>query len=166
MTTIRVTRVDHARPPGERPDSGPAEPGWPLRLALLDGPGDHTTLDGGWWPRSRSLPDELPGLISDLQRRGVRVSRVTFNPQSWDDAPRRLRVDGRTIRLGWFRGLDPHLVNLSGGDDGRDRLDLLVVPPDTADGVAEQAMSAASAPGNHGDPTAVLDGLADRPPPR
>ncbi|MBB3083906.1 DUF5994 family protein [Geodermatophilus sabuli] len=158
MTTIRVTRVDRTAPAAPAP---PVTAGAPLRLALLDGPGDHTTLDGGWWPRSRSLADELPGLLTDLQRRGIRVSRVTFNPQSWDAAPRRLTVGGRTVRLGWFRGLDPHLVNLSGGDDGRDRLDLLVVPPDTADAVAARALSAASAPGNHGGPTAVLDGVEE-----
>jgi Family of unknown function (DUF5994) len=158
MTTIRRTRTG---PSGSAAGNGGPAP----RIALLDPvPGEHTTLEGAWWPRSRDLARELPALITALHRRGVRYSRVTYNQQSWDAAPRRLDADGRVIRLGWFQHLDPHLLNLSGGDDGRSRLDLLVVPPDAEGGTAARAMSAASARENHENPTALLDGLGERHP--
>ena len=107
--------------------------------------------------------NELPALIADLHQRGVRVSRVTYHPQSWDTAPRRLDADDRVIRLGWFRSLDPHLLNLTSGEGGRSRLDLLVVPPDATDAVAARAMAAATARENNGTPTAVLAALGAVP---
>src|SRR4051794_22868214 len=84
MTTIRRTRVPEppavdtesraprtARTPGRR--AGDADP---VRLALIDPPAERTTLDGAWWPRTRSLSDDLPGLVQELHRRGIRVTRV------------------------------------------------------------------------------------------
>ncbi len=158
-----ATAAEHGRPAGE-PLSAHDEPGPPLRLALLDAVrGGSATLDGAWWPRSRSLTDELPALIVDLHRRGVRISRVAFRMENWDAAPRRLSADARAIRLGWFQGLDPHLVRLTGGEGGQARLDLLVVPPDTREPVATGAMAAASAPENHGSATAVLIAIGALP---
>ena len=102
-----------------------------VRLTLLHPePAQPPMLDGAWWPRSSSLSDELPGLITELRHRDLPITRVTYNPELWDPAPRRLRVDGRVIRLGWFRSIDRHLLCLTGGY-GDDRLELLVVPPDT-----------------------------------
>ena len=176
MTTIRVTR----RPPTSRagvrgtatqssaapPDGGHASA---VRLALLDPPAPRTTLDGAWWPRTRSLSDELPGLVHELHRRGIRVTRAAYNPDAWETAPRRLAADGRTIRLGWFRGLDPQLLGLT-GDTTRGRVDLLVVPPDTPAAAARQAFAAASDRANTRTPTAVLAALQPTggpvPPPR
>jgi hypothetical protein len=129
-------------------------------MALLEPvQGERTRLDGAWWPRSRSLRTELPALIAALSQRGVRVSRVTYHPDSWETASRRLAAEGRVIRLGWFRSLDTHLHNLTAGEGGRSRLDLLVVPPEATEAVAAGAMSAATARENHGTPTAVLDAL-------
>jgi hypothetical protein len=52
-----------------------------VRLTLLDAdPAWVRTLDGAAWPRSRSLTDELPSLITELHRRGLRIARVTYNP--------------------------------------------------------------------------------------
>lgn len=169
MTTIRQTRLPSREPStgttlnnrgpfGQRPGAG--ADGAPVRMALLEPvPGEQTTLDGAWWPRSRSLGTELPALITELRQRGVRVSRVTYHPDSWDTASRRLDADGRVIRLGWFRSLDPHLLNLTTGEGGRSRLDLLVVPPGATQTVAAEAMSAATTRGNDGTATAVLDAL-------
>ena len=99
-----------------------------------------------------------PSLVQELHRRGVRVTRVTYNPDAWETAPRRLAADGRTIRLGWFRSIDPQLLDLT-GDTTRGRLDLLVVPPDTAAAAARQAFTAASDRANRRTPTAVLVAL-------
>ena len=166
MTTIRRTRLPaHAvgdddsttpRAAGTpHPRTGDADP---VRLALIDPPGKRTTLDGAWWPRTRSLSDELPGLVQELHRRGVRVTRVAYNPDAWDTAPRRLAADGRTIRLGWFRSIDPQLLNLT-GDQTRGRLDLLIVPPRSTATDAQRAFSAATDRANRAEPTALLDRL-------
>jgi hypothetical protein len=173
MTTIRQRRLPsrgtstgmtpaNREAVARRPGAGAG--GGPIRMALLEPvPGERTRLDGAWWPRSRSLGTELPALIAALHLRGVRVSRVTYHPDSWDTASRRLAADGRVIRLGWFRSLDPHLLNLTAGEGGRSRLDLLVVPPEATEAVAAGAMSAATARENHGTPTAVLDALRTVP---
>jgi hypothetical protein len=170
MTTIRRTRL-----PGRRAadaDSGPPK-GTPrrragdadrVRLALIDPPAERTTLDGAWWPRTVSLGDELPGLVEELQRRGIRVTRVAYNPNSWELAPRRLAADGRTIRLGWFRSIDPQLLDLT-GDSRRGRLDLLVVPPATTAAVARQAFTAATDRSNRETPTALLAAVHRAGPP-
>jgi hypothetical protein len=83
---------------------------------------------------------------------------VAYNPDTWETAPRRLEADGRTIRLGSFRSIDPQLLDLTGNTD-RGRLDLLVVPPDMAAATARQAFTAASDRANRRTSTAVLTAL-------
>ena len=165
MTTIRRSRVpEHLTLTAESRGTGTAgtsrQPGRgdPIRLALIDLPAERTALDGAWWPRTCSLSGELPGLIEELHHRGIRVTRVAYNPDAWEAAPRRMAADGRTIRLGWFRSIDAHLLDLT-GDPQRGRLDLLVVPPDTTSAVAGQAFEAASDRANRRTPTAVLAAL-------
>jgi Family of unknown function (DUF5994) len=127
-----------------------------VRLALLDAvQGERTMLDGAWWPHSDNLVDELPALIVELRHRGARIARVSYHPELWDPAPRRLDADGRIIHLGWFRGIDQHLLGLTEAN-GRHRLDLLVVPPDMTHADAARAMTEATARKNGRTPTAVL----------
>jgi hypothetical protein len=165
VTTIRVTR--RPRTPSVRVDDtatrsalAPADGAGvaSIRLALIDPPAARTTLDGAWWPRTRDLAQELPALVEELHRRGIRITRVAYNPDLWEPAPRRLDADGRTIRLGWFRNLDRQLLNMT-GDLSRDRLDVLVVPPDTTAADAEHAFSAATDRANRQAPTELLDTL-------
>jgi Family of unknown function (DUF5994) len=177
MTIIRRNRVPE-HPAGDTGSTTPMTPGTshrraaaadPVRLALISPPAERTKLDGAWWPRTRSLSDELPGLVQELRGRGIRVRRVAYNPDAWDPAPRRLAADGRTIRLGWFRSIDPQLLDLT-ADAKPSRLDLLVIPPDTSAAVARQAFAATTDRGNRRTPTAVLAALqpagASVPPPR
>ena len=79
---------------------------------------------GDWRPGSSDLEVELPGLIEELARQGMSVSRVAYHRDRWHPAPRRISVDGRWVRLAWFRGLDRNALSLALG--GRDRLDLTV----------------------------------------
>jgi hypothetical protein len=125
------------------PEPASGAEGASSRLALIDPPSARTTLDGAWWPRTRDLAQELPALVEELHRRGIRVTRVAYNPDLWGPAPRRLDADGRTVRLGWFRNLDRQLLNVT-GDVTRGRLDFLVIPPDTTAAAAEHAFSAAT----------------------
>jgi Family of unknown function (DUF5994) len=138
------------------PPSRSASEADPVRLAIIDPPAERTTLDGAWWPRPRSLSDDLPGMGAASPRDPV--TRVAYNPDGWEPAPRRLSADGRTIRLGWFRSVDPQLLDLT-GDTRRGRLDLLVIPPDTTAAVAGQAFTAAVDRANRRTPTALLAAL-------
>jgi Family of unknown function (DUF5994) len=112
-------------------------------------------LDGAWWPRSRDLLEQLPSLIAELRRQGGPVSRVSYHPDTWEPAPRTVTVDGGTVKLGWFRSMDPHLLTLTGVYGAR-RLDLLVVPPDSLGVPADSLMAVASGPDNRKTASAVL----------
>jgi uncharacterized protein DUF5994 len=102
-----------------------------VRVSLRDDAGEGTSsFDGAWWPRTRDLAAEVPELIAELERRGVKVERFTYALDSWSPAPRKLVVLGRVVRTGGFRSMDPQVVNLSWAGGNR-RADLLVVPPET-----------------------------------
>ena len=158
LTTAAPQRPE-AGPAGGRPERG-VEPvaDQLMRLEILQrDPRSHQpTLDGAWWPRSRSLADELPALVVELHKRGSRVRRVLFNPGTWDSFDqRKLAADGRVIRVGWFRTMDPHVLTLTSAA-GADRLDLLIVPPTSAPDVAERAIAKALVASNDQSASAVL----------
>ncbi len=127
-----------------------------VRLSLLSAEAGHRSmLDGAWWPRSHSLAGELPPLIRELHRRGARMTRASYSLLAFEPAARKLEADGRTIRLGWFNTIDPHLLSLT-AVDGTGRLDLLVIPPETLGPAACHASAAASSPDNRVSASAVL----------
>jgi hypothetical protein len=95
-----------------------------------DGGSDDSAFDGAWWPRSRDLAAEVPELIAELERRGVRVERFTYALDAWRAGPRKVIVNGRVVRTGGFRSMDPQVVCLT-WHGGQRRADLLVVPPET-----------------------------------
>jgi hypothetical protein len=102
-----------------------------VRVSLRDNAGDGSSpFDGAWFPRSRDLAVELPELITELERRGVRVERFTYPLRAWAPVARKLAVPGRILRTGGFRSMDPGVVCLT-WDGGTRRADLLVVPPET-----------------------------------
>ena len=102
-----------------------------VRVSLrADAGSGNSPFDGGWFPRSDDLAAELPELIAELDRRGVRVERFTYALDAWFPAPRKLVVRGRLVRTGGFRSMDPQVVCLTWAGGGR-RADLLVVPPET-----------------------------------
>jgi Family of unknown function (DUF5994) len=134
-----------------RDDAGRDE----VRLVLLDAEANHgTALDGAWWPRSTSLSADLPFVVAALHREGFRITRAAYNPALWDPAPPKMHAENRTVRLGWFNSIDPHLLSLTGGNG--EHVELLVVPPDTAPLTAARAMALAAARRNRLSATAVL----------
>ena len=111
--------------------SGGFRAGIDVRVSLRNDAGsDEEAFDGAWWPRSRDLAAEVPELIAELERRGVRVERFTYALGPWQAAPRKLVVNGRVVRTGGFRSMDPQVVCLT-WHGGQRRADLLVVPPET-----------------------------------
>jgi hypothetical protein len=88
------------------------------------------TYDGAWWPRRCDLAAELPELIAELSRRGVRVERFAYSLEAWPPLPRRIAVADGVVRTGGFHSIDPEVVSLTWAGGAR-RADLLVVPPET-----------------------------------
>ena len=97
-----ATSTPTTAPPPTRP---PATPG--LRLQLDPTMAGTGAVDGGWWPRSWDPDAELPGLIAGLAASLGPVTRVALNLDAWDSAPRRVAVDGRRVRVGWFTRWTP-----------------------------------------------------------
>ncbi len=112
-------------------------------------------VDGGWWPRSLDLADELPDLLTELAGRVGPVDRVSYNLTSWSTAPRRLTVDGRSLRLSGYHRQNAHILDLVNGRGSV--TPLLVVPPDFTPDRAAASLSRASEPDGRGDVDELLD---------
>jgi uncharacterized protein DUF5994 len=111
-----------------------------LRLRLKPRAPVSGFVDGGWWPRSRDLPAELPALLAVLAVRLGPVESVSYNLDAWEPAPRRITVDGRVVRLAGYRSQHPATIDvLSAGH----RVTLLVVPPEATQEAAHGTLMAA-----------------------
>ncbi|MBQ1049229.1 hypothetical protein KBX50_12245 [Micromonospora sp. C51] len=88
---------------------------------------------------------ELPGLVLAIDELRGPVTRLVLAAESWDSHPRRLGVHGRVLRLGYFTSQP---VSLLTAICGNDRVDLLVVPANTASGTADAAMILAATTNN------------------
>jgi hypothetical protein len=134
----------------------PTRPTAPLGLRLQLDPtmAGRGAVDGGWWPRSRDPDAELPGLIAGLESTLGPVTRVALNLDAWDTAPRHVAVDGRRVRVGWFRHMDAHTIGLTRAF--QDRVALLVVPPQATTAAAEIAMAMAADAATSAGPADIL----------
>lgn len=121
------------------------EPSTP-RLRLQPGAAPEL-LDGGWWPRSTHPVAEIPGLVLAIDGLHGPITRLMLHGSDWDSQPRRLAVAGRLVRLGYFASQPVGLLTALSGKAG-DRVDLVVIPPDTAPDTAETAMTLAATVGN------------------
>lgn len=74
---------------------------------------DRLLPDAAWWPRNRSLSDQLPALVSWWPARGGHISRILYSPPDWDDRPREVNVGDRPMKTGCFPRDDTHLVTLT-----------------------------------------------------
>jgi hypothetical protein len=129
----------------------------PSRLCLCPTLPGRGGLDGGWWPRSRDPAVELPKLIADLNAhlgQHAVVTRAALNLTAWDRTPRRVAIGDRIVPVGWFHAVDVDTIALT--TTRRDRVTLLVVPPEaTAESAAVAlAMAALGDSGVH--PLAIL----------
>jgi len=97
-------------------------------------------LDGAWWPRSRDIGAELPGLIAALTEHLGPVTRVGLDSSAWEEMPTRLIIDGRVVHLD-FSPVGDDTVLITRGD--QDYFSLLVVPPHATPDAARAAMAKA-----------------------
>jgi hypothetical protein len=151
MTTAaeRMTAIPDGRPPP--------------RLHLQSRLSRRALLDGGWWPRSTDPVAELPQLILALNKDHSPVRRVLLGPSEWDSHPLRISVAGR-VRFVWYTA-QPAGQLFALRADG-DRVDLLVVPPDTDPAIARAAMALAAQPANTVHAPDILTAVtAGQPPP-
>jgi hypothetical protein len=63
-------------------------------------------------------------------------------------------VNGRRVRVGWFRHLDAHTIGMTRAS--QNRMALLVVPPQAATAAAETAMAMAADVANSAGPADIL----------
>lgn len=126
----------------------------PLRLRLKPAGSTSGYVDGAWWPRSRDLAAELPALAQVLAVRLGSVWRVVFALTSWDPAPRRVRFDGHPVRLEGFHSQDENVISVVSLD--RQRIRLLVIPPNVSETVSHDAMMTAAKRDNADSPATIL----------
>ncbi|WP_436498276.1 DUF5994 family protein [Actinokineospora sp. HUAS TT18] len=118
-------------------------------------------VDGAWWPSTKNLAEELPPLLAALADDLGHAERVTYNLTAWNPPSRRLILGGGVVRLEGFQSQHQDTLTVV-GSDGKRRLTLLTVPPETDPWTAERVLRAASAAGDVESPEALLgaDGLA------
>jgi Family of unknown function (DUF5994) len=100
-------------------------------------------VDAAWWPRSLDLTAELPPLLDVLWTAVREITRITYNTSEWNPAPRRMVVEGRTVRLGGFTTTEPHTARLSDAW-GQERIDILIIDPATDPATARRVLLLAS----------------------
>ena len=79
------------------------DPRQPLRLRLKPKAPTTGWVDGGWWPRSRDLAVELPGLLAVLAVRLGRIERVNYHLGEWGPTGGKISCGGGVVRLGGYR---------------------------------------------------------------
>ena len=136
MTSVSATHPAH---------SSTADGHGHLRLKLKPKGPVSGVVDGGWWPRSRDLAAEVPELIAVLAVRLGSVHRLSYNLDEWATTPRKIVVDGVVVRLGGYHTQPANTIAVLGA---RGELTLLVVPPETSDQAAHDALLAAGHRGN------------------
>jgi hypothetical protein len=103
-------------------------------------------VDGAWWPHSDDLTAELPDLLAVLSVRLGPIGRVIYSLNEWAKTPRKLAIDGRTVRLDGYRLQPVNTVEVLGLDCKK--IVLLVVSPRTGPDQAHAIMMTAAGPDN------------------
>jgi hypothetical protein len=125
-----------------------------LRLRLKPKAPTTGWVDGGWWPRSRDLAAELPSLLTVLSVRLGPIERVSYHLADWDPTvPGKISSNGGVVRLAGYRSQHADTVDVLAA---RQRVTLLVVPPEATAQTAHAALMAAGHRGNSDNIEALL----------
>lgn len=136
----------------------PLEPGL-LALRLKSEPSHDGLFDGAWWPHSRNIHAELPGLVSVLSEHLGFIDRIGLDADAWDGLGEPLFVEGRLIEIDWFPLGDDTVIITRGS---LDNFSLLAISPDATVDEAHAAMTMATHIGNTetGQQILVATGIA------
>ncbi|WP_213005637.1 DUF5994 family protein [Paractinoplanes toevensis] len=130
-----------------------------MRLRLDPNSSRTTVLDGAWWPRSKNAADELPRLVDALGDARGEITHMLLNAAEWDlPHARRAATGSRRVNLGWYTSQPAGLITVV-SEFGRDRFDLLVVPPDASPASADAALTAAADSNNKRRAPELLAGI-------
>ncbi|HEY2203295.1 MAG TPA: DUF5994 family protein [Pseudonocardia sp.] len=144
-------------PPLTPPAPAPAPAGVrSARLSLKPATGPTGYVDGGWWPRSRELAQELPGLLAGLRGRLGPVESVSYHLGDWTPPPHRMSVDGVSFRTAGYHFQRPSTVDVIARTE---RITLLVIAPEESEQTANRALEAAASPGGTDDIATLLTAL-------
>ncbi|ETW24719.1 DUF5994 family protein [Mycobacterium gastri] len=102
-------------------------------------------VDGAWWPHSDDLPIELPDLLAVLSVRLGPIDRVTYHLAEWAEAPTKMRIGQRMVRLSGYHRQPANTVEVFGANQ---KIVLLVVPHHTDPNRAHDYMMAAATRNN------------------
>jgi Family of unknown function (DUF5994) len=138
--------------------ASPAPPAG-ARLVMQQDRTGRGLLDGGWWPRTNDPAAELPGLISELDDRHGRITRIMLGTGDWDGSRPRLlsfpQTQGRrVVKLGWFDSMPAGLLTAISASG--ERTDLVTIPPQASEEAATAGMRQAVTAGNHEHSPAIL----------
>ncbi|MDO0934352.1 DUF5994 family protein [Streptomyces sp. DG2A-72] len=97
-------------------------------------------LDGAWWPRSRDIAAELPGLITALTEYLGPVTRVGLDADAWEELPTRMIIEDRVVHID-SSPVGDDTVLITRGE--QDLFSLLVIPPHARPDAARAAMAEA-----------------------
>jgi hypothetical protein len=111
-------------------------------------------VDGAWWPHTDDLAAELPDLLAVLSVRLGRIDRVMYNLNEWAKPAAKLATGGRRVRLDGYRRQPRNTVEVLGLN--RNRIVLLVVPPDADPDEAHAILMAAAAPSDDSTVASLL----------
>jgi Family of unknown function (DUF5994) len=136
----------------------PVEPGL-LALRLHSAASREGLFDGAWWPHSRNIHAELPGLMAVLSEHLGYIDRIGLDADAWDGLGEPLFVNGRLIHVDWFPVGDDTVI-ITRGD--LDHFSLLAIPPEASVDEAHAAMTMATHIGNteSGQQILVATGIA------
>jgi hypothetical protein len=132
----------------------PTPPDYTPRLRLKPKAPRSGYVDGAWWPWSDDLTNELPDLLAVLSVRLGRIDRVMYNLGEWATAPAKAMLGERVVRLDGYLRQPINTLEVLGVN--RDKIVLLVVPPNTNSDHAHATMMAAAAPNNESSVEGLL----------
>jgi hypothetical protein len=140
----------------------------PVRLELKQGMPRTGFVDGAWWPRSRDLRAEAPGLVAAVhaQLRATigPVLRIGFGTGEWNPTGRqRLDTPAGRVAFGGFDVFAPDTVWVTSYSTALEPLVLVVIPPETPDARAADTMRRASISDNRQPQSELLAGEIDGP---
>jgi len=123
------------------------------RLQLMPYRPASEHFDGTWWPRSKRLVEELPGLVTSVSDRLGQVVMVGYRRDGWSETPPLTEINGHAIELLGFTSDEPPSV-IAIGDEGH-HITLQVIPPGTGEQVARRALDETKRRADAGGASAV-----------